>query len=1508
MSDFAKKYNFTQKLYESANSLVYRGYHIVNNQSVILKVLKQSYPSPEKIAWFKQEYETTRNLNLIGVVEVYRLENDQHNWLMVLEDFGGESLERLIEKRSFSTAEFLPLAIEIVDILAQVHQQQIIHKDINPSNIVWNQTTGKIKLIDFGISTLLAKENSTFRSPNLLTGTLAYISPEQTGRMNRAIDYRTDFYSLGVTFYELLTDRLPFSTDDSLELLHSHIARQPLLPHQCQPDIPLVLSQIVEKLMAKNPEHRYQSAYGLKADLEACLNQWQTQERIEPFPLGKQDITDRFQIPQQLYGRETEIAILTAAIARVGEGAREMILVSGYSGIGKSALVQEVYQPLTQQQGYFISGKFDQLQRDIPYASIIQAFRTLIKQILTESQDAIANWREQLLDILGANGQVIIEVIPEVELIIGKQPKVPVLTPTETQNRFNLVLQNFIKVFTQREHPLVIFLDDLQWADRASLTLIQLLMTAADSQYLCLIGAYRNNEVSPAHPLMVTLEEIRKTQAIVQEISLAPLELLNVTELIADTLQVERVTAQPLAELVHTKTGGNPFFINEFLKSLSAQGLFSFDYGRGCWQWDLGQIQAQPIADNVVTLMAQKVQKLPTETQAVLKLAACVGNQFDLETLAIVNEKSLRETAVDLWAAIAEGFILPLSDTYKLMELDVEGISEQLQAEYKFAHDRIQQAVYFLIPEADKQAVHLHLGQLLLQNTTLEAQEQKLFDIVNQLNKGQSLIDQQPERNNLAELNLQAGQKAKASAAYQSAFNYLMIGIELLGENTWQVKYELTLKLYQQASEAAYLIGKFDQMEQWVEKVLQQAQTLLDKVAVYEIQIQAYYSQNKPQEAVDMALEVLKLLGVVFPEQPNESDFMQSLQSTQSALGERQILALLDLPKMTEPVKLAAMRILGFTVTTIMLLNPSLFLLSTLTMVNLSLQYGNAIESTFGYVTYSLILCDSLREIETGYQFGQLALGLLEQFNSKQLQARILVMANDHTKIWKQHVRETLSDLVKAYQVGIETGDLQFAALSGFIYCLHTYLMGRELAEVEREMAKYAEAIAQLKQEGILDWHQICRQSVLKLMGLTEDRPSLGGELYDEAKMLPIHLIILCLNRMVIDYLFGNIQQAFESTVKIKEEYLNTGGIFIPTHCFYDSLIRLGVFTDTSEPEQKSILEKVNINQEKMELWAKHAPMNYLHKFYLVEAERARVLGQHQDAREYYDQAISLAHENEYLNEEALAHELAGRFYLARSQNHVARNYLQDAYYAYQRWGAIAKVKDLETRYPQFLATAAKDTPSTRLPTPTTSENETATEVFDFHSVLRASQAISGEILLDQLLEKLIKVVIENAGAQTGFLLLEREEKLLIKAEINVNNNEIIVKEKNLVKNSQFLPISIINYVRRTKENVVLQDATTDSRFAKDTYLGKKQVKSLLCTPIINQGQLIGLLYLENNLTTGAFTQERLETLRILSAQAAISIENARLYTQLEDYNRNLEQRVEERTQELSQTLEVLKA
>ncbi len=1482
-------YQISAQIYQSSNSLVYRGYRKSDYLPVIFKVLRQDYPTSTQLTRYKQEYQITHDLKQRGVVKAYSLENHQNTLVIIFEDFGGESLRILTASKDFTLKEFLQIAIAISEALGNIHAANIIHKDINPANIVYNLQTKHLKIIDFGISTLLTQENPTLKNPNLLEGTLAYISPEQTGRMNRPLDYRSDFYSLGVTFYELLTGKLPFESEDSLELIHCHLAKSVIPPHKTVEAngnslLPRVISDIVMKLMAKTAEERYQSAWGIKADLEKCLQQLETTGVIKTFPLATQDIAKRFQIPQKLYGRDKEVDNLLTAFARVtGEQLKtELFLVSGYSGIGKSALVKEIYKPITQKKGYFIAGKFDQYQRDIPYYGILQAFRELVEQLLTETEAQLKQWRDKLQAALGVNGQVIIDVIPEVELIIGKQPAIPKLQPNEAQNRFNLVFQNFIQVFTQPEHPLVLFLDDLQWADLASLKLMQLLVNAPDVNSLLLMVAYRDNEVSAAHPLMLTIEEIKETGIIINEITLSPLDLVDINQLIADTLHTSEKATQPLAELLQTKTNGNPFFLREFLKSLYAEKLLQFDLKSLSWQWDLEQIKAQQITDNVVELMANKIQKLSHRTQQILKLSSCIGNQFDIETLSIVAETSPKEVALSLHDAIAQGLIVPKSDAYKsleLLELDEAITPDRLTVEYQFIHDKIQQAAYSLIREQDKEKVHLSVGKLLLKNTSEEQLQEKIFDIVNQLNLSIKLINSFSEKEKIARLNLVAGKKAIVSAAYKSALKYLKVGLVLLGENSWQTHYQLTLELYNTATEAGYLTSDFELMEKLSNVVLERASTLLDKIQVYEIKIKAYESQNQVILAVNTGLEVLKLLGFNFPKAPNKVDILLELLKTKIALAGKSIEQLTALSPLTDPYKKAALSILSLLDACCYVGMPDLLPIIILKEINLLIKYGNPPTASTTYVVYGVFLCGFLRDIETGYKFGQLALNLLDKFDTQAIKCKTYTLVNCFIRIWKEPISCILKSLLDSYQIGLETGDLNLAAYSLVKYNQFLYQIGTQLTVVEQEMKKVI--IKQSIQLNVAVNQQIYLQAVLSLLGKSKNPCHLRGESYNEDKMLPLykqsnnHTVIFTVyfQKLILCYLFENYAQALENAFLVKDYFkAAVASPSIAICLFYDSLARLAIYGENKRMSSYLLLKKVKANQKKMKKWAHYAPMNFLHKYYLVEAEKYRVLGKYSQAIDLYDRAINLAHENEYLNEEALAYELAAKFYLSRGNNLVAATYMKQARYCYLKWEANAKVKQLDEKYPQLLATVVQQS-NTNNSNRTTITSETKQETLDLATLIKTSQALSQITDLSQLLETLIKFVLENAGAEKGFLILVQSDDLIIQAE--GTTEEIITLQAVPIDRNNNLSQTIINYVYRTQETLVLNNASSEGLFINEEYINSNQIKSVLCLPILNQGKPIGILYLENNLAENVFTAERLEVLKLISAQAAISIENA---------------------------------
>jgi PAS domain S-box-containing protein len=1496
------------QIYESSASLVYRGVREQDDRAIVIKLLKQDYPSVQELTRYRQEYEITRTLNLEGVVKAYCQQDYQRTIAILLEDFGGESINIWMQQRPeafrpMPLSNFFQLAIKITDTLGKIHAANIIHRDINPSNIVLNLETGIVKIIDFGIATRFNRTNLVFRSPHQLEGTLAYLSPEQTGRMNRWVDYRTDFYSLGVTFYELLTGQLPFPTTNVLELVHCHIAKQPVPPHELNPAIPKPVSDLILKLMAKNAEDRYQSAWGIKADLELCAQRFAQSGEIANIQLGLQDVSEQFQIPQKLYGRDAEIRTLLAAFDRVSNQQEdashsvELMLVSGCAGIGKSALVQELYQPITEKRGYFIWGKFDQFQRNIPYSAIVDALRKLVHQLLGEPDDRVQQWRSRVLTALGSNGQLIIDTIPEVELIIGKQPAVPEVGATEAQNRFNRVFGRFIRVFCSKEHPLVLFLDDLQWIDSATLKLIELMLLDEQTHSLFLIGAYRENELSSTHPLTLTLESLRKQGAVIQDIVLTSLTLEPLSQLIAETLHHNVGTVRVLAELILCKTEGNPFFVNEFLKTLYAENCLMFDVDRRNWQWNIEQIQAMDITDNVVVLMTYKLSKLSESVQELLQLAACVGNEFDLNTLSMICEIPVRQLFSNLAIAVRVGLILPTS------ELDENLIVQH----YRFLHDRIQQSAYALIDESQKQVVRLQIGRNLLEKTSSEQLSARLFEIVDHLNRGIELVTDESERTELARLNLMAGQKAKAAMAYEAALQYFKTGLEFLDSERWQSEYDLTLALYSEAAEAAYLQGRFDEMEQFVEVVLSHAKTAIDKVQVYNSRIQRYLSQGNLKSALKMGLEVLNLLEVTLIETPSQLDIQSGLESTAALSAGREIEDLINLPKMTAPEPLAAIDILANIAGTACMVSPALMILIVCKMADLSINYGNAARSPHSYAAYGFVLCGAVQDIELGYKFGKLALSLAERLNSKKGNAEALTVFSGMIMPWKVHCRKTIPILVDAYQNGMETGDFEFAGYAAYVACYHSFFIGESLSQLEQKTATYSKAIRQIRRENYSNWAAILWQTILNLLGRSENPSRLIGSVYNEEQALSHAIAVkdgtgihyFYVSKLILCYLFGEYHQAAQTAV-LAREYLEkeTATIAVPLFHFYHSLVLLSLLIEASSSEKAAWLSCVNTNQEKMQKWAAHAPMNYLHKFHLVEAEKARVLGQFFEAEEFYEQAIAGAAEHEFIQEEALAYELAAKHYLARGRVKIAQTYMKEAHYCYDRWGATAKVKDLENRYPQLLNSNLVRQSN---PIVTDETIRRPTEAIDLAAVMKAAQALSEIIHLDQLIATLMQVVIENAGAETGALILLENDRLTVMAQCGESRQCDL--KKTSVNDCATIPISVIHLVERTQETLVFDDAVSEPSYLTDPYIQNQQTRSLLCMPILKQSQLIGILYLENNLSTGVFNSDRLRVLKLLIAQAAISLENARLYQQLENYADTLERRVEERTQALQQEI-----
>lgn len=1517
-------YVIVEQLYVSSRTEVCRATRECDRQPVVIKLLRREHPSFNELLQFRNQYTISKSLNLPGVVRPYCLEPYGSSYALVMEDTSSTSLELWAKQRCrqnqanegnrngdrksacLLVSEFLDIAIQLADILHHLHQKRVIHKDIKPANVLINPETGQVKLIDFSIASLLPQAAQSVQNSNG-GGTTAYISPEQTGRMNRGVDYRSDFYSLGVTFFELLTGQLPFTATDSIELIHCHLAKQPPLAHSINSKIPPVLSEIINKLMAKNAEERYQTALGFKRDLEQCLNQLTTTGWIIPFELGQFDICDRPIIPQTLYGRETEIQCLLDAFEQVAQGTSQMLLVAGSSGIGKTAIVSEVRKPIVRQRGYFIKGKFDQFNRDIPLSAITQALRELIEQLSTETTQQLETWKARILAALGNSGQTLIELIPELEQIIGQQPEIPELTGLAAQSRFNLLFQKFIQVFTSLEHPLVLFLDDLQWADAASLKLIQILMTE-NIGYLFLIGAYRDHEVSPIHPLMMTLDEMRKANTIIQTITLPPLQLQHINQLVAKTLNCSIARSQPLAELIYSKAEGNPFFSNQFLKALFDDQLIYFNTTDCAWECDLSQIQQLAMLEEVAEFIAQRLKKLPEPTQAVLQFAACMGNQFDLTTLAIVSEQPEAEVAANLWCALQEGLVLPYTEVYKFyvgQEHHAPLPTSIPTIRYKFLHDRIQQAAYSLIPSEHRQAIHYHIGQRLLANLPETAQNEKLFDIVNQINFGLQLLDEFVEREELARLNLVAGQRAMLSTAYDAATRYFETGIQLLSKDAWINQYDLIYGLYCGLAKVQLCCAKFQQLEETTKLILEYLTYPIDRANIYTIQTIQYTLQGYYSEAIRVGLTGLNQLGVEISQACLTETIEAESTAIASSLANYSIDSLLDLPTATNPVVRAAIKLLiALDPPTYITANFDLYTLVTLKATKLSIQHGNIAESVKAYVNYGLLLNLTQGQYQRGYEFAKMAVQLSFNLNSKSEQCKACLLLGSWIQVWAKPLTGAASINYEGFMAGIDAGEIQFAGYNLMGNIFNRLFQGENFDAIADDIEKFWLMANKSQNELLLSTLAIAELFIITLSS-TENRhnnsvlelEALINHAKDSQAWLAVGLHAIL--KMQLSCLTGRFESGLSHLLEAKA-ILNsiTGFTTYSGYYYYGSLILLNLVA-APELQEDDFLQQVRANQQKLKEWSDSCSENFLHKYLLVEAEFCRVTGDRITAIDLYDQAIAEARVNGYVQEEALASEMAAKFYLFWNKTKLAQDYLVNAYYGYARWGAKAKLDQLEVQYPGLLTPVLQPSSTSSDETDSVADaaflsvhgKSTSTEMsvmLDLATILKASQALSSEIDLKRLLSTLLQVMLETAGADKCVLMLMQNEQLLVQG-IIVNHSSSTVLQHIPVETSQDLPVGLVHSVQRNLQPIVLTNAVAHSTLMGDPYIQRQQPKSILCSPILSQGKLVSVLYLENNLIIGAFTNDRIELLNLLCTQSAIALENAHLYAREQEKSQQLE-------------------
>jgi PAS domain S-box-containing protein len=1461
-----------QVLWEDDERVFCRG-HVNGDRTSVLAVLPAAeHPTPTTLDRLAREYELKDELDGAWAARPIELIRDRGRTMLVLEDTGSEPLHRLLgapmEMRSF-----LRLAIAVTTALAQVHRRSLVHKDIKPANILVNRTTGEVKLTGFGIASRLPRERQAPAPTESIAGTLAYMAPEQTGRMNRSIDARSDLYALGVTFYQMLTGSLPFSATDPMEWVHCHIARQPVPPSERLATVPAAVSNLVLKLLAKTAEERYQTAAGLERDLRRCLAAWEAQHRIDAFPLGQQDTPNRLAIPEKLYGREREIETLLAAFDRVvAEGTPELVLVSGYAGIGKSSVVNELHKALVTPRGLFASGKFDQYKRDIPYATLAQAFQSLVRSLLGKSDTELSAWRDALREALGPNGQLMVDLVPELRLIIGDQPPVAELPPHDAQRRFQLVLRRFIGVFARPEHPLALFLDDLQWLDAATLDLLEDLLTLSDRQHLMLIGAYRDNEVTAAHPLMRKLEAIKTSGGKVAEIALVPLAREHLAQLIADALRCEPERATLLAQLVYEKTSGNPFFAIQFVSSLEDEGLLAFDHDAALWSWDSARIHAKGFTNNVVDLMVGKLTRLPAETQKALQQLACLGDIAEVTTLAIVLATPGEQVHADLWEAVRLELI------------------ERLDGSYKFIHDRIQEASYLLVREELRGEAHLRIGRLLAAHTPPDKREEAIFEIVNQLNRGAALMATRDEREQLAEFNLIAGKRAKASTAYASALTYLVAGAALLPKNAWECRHELTFALDLHRAECEFLTGALGEAEARLAELAGRAVSLADLATVTRLRVNLLMPLGRSDRAVAVGLDYLHRVGIAWSAHPTTDEVRQEYARVWQQLGDRPIESLLDLPPMADPVACATMDVLTSLVTPALFTDENLRALVVGRMVTLSLEHGNSDASCYAYTTVANVLGLCFGDYKAGFRFGQLGLEMVEQRGADRFKPRVYLAFGTLAKPSIRHFPMGRAIAQHAFDAALRAGDLSYAAFSCNHVLSQLLASGNPLAEVQREAEAGLAFAHQAKFDLVVDLITAQFGLVRVLRGQTAVFGSFSGAGFDEQRFeqhleeVPIAAWLYWIRKLQTLVLAEEPLAAVAAARKAERLLWLSPTIFERAeYHLYDSLAQAALCHAAPAAERARHREALAAHHRQLQIWAEHCPENFENRAALVGAEIARLEGRDLDAERLYEQAIRSARANGFVHNEALAYEVAARFYAARGFDDIARLYLRNARYCYVRWGADGKVRQLDQSYPQL-----KHEPPGAGPTSTIGAS---VERLDLATVINVSQAVSGEIVVDKLLDTLMRTAIEQAGAERGLLILPKGVEPRIEAEAMTGGDTVVVNLRDQPVTASVLPESVLHYVLRTRESVILDDAAAQSPFAEDPYIHQRQARSVLCLPLLNQAKLIGVLYLENNLAPGVFAPTRLAVLKLLASQAAISLENTRLYRDLADLYRDLAER-----------------
>ncbi|MEH6650666.1 MAG: diguanylate cyclase [Motiliproteus sp.] len=1503
-------YEIDSVLGRSVGRVAYRARRITDGSEVVVETLDAEYPDRKGVAEIRREGIIAKRLcEVDGVRKVYSVLPHGSGNLALVGELYEHSLESLLAREGgngLPLAEFLDIAQNLVRTLGAIHRQDIVHKALTPAHVLYDPSTGATALAGFAIASELDQERQAVHLSRRLEGPLPYMSPEQTGRMNRDLDYRSDYYSLGVVLFELLTGKRPFEADNLLGWVHSHISRLPPVPHETCSEVPEVVSEIILKLLAKSPEARYQSAEGLLHDLACCADRLAAGHGIEPFELGIKDVCNKFLVPQALYGRDSEVTELLGLFESAVAGSNEFCLVSGYSGVGKSALVNEMDRPLIRERGFLVQGKFEQFQHGEAYTALAATFRGLVQQVLAEPESSLAQWREQLLDALIPNARLMVDLVPELELIIGPQPNVTALPPAEARNRLHIVLTAFLHVFAGEGHPVVLFLDDLQWSDAPTLELIRRLVTSRELSHLLLIGAYRDNEVGAGHPLWLLIDDL-KAKKHIRHLPLGPLKCDSVAHLVADGLCRELNETRPMSDMLFQKTQGNPFFVNELLRQFHKEGTLVPDPDRGGWNWDLDAARWSGVSSDVVEFMVENLRRLDPETQRVLQLAACIGSTFDLQTLSAIYQLTITETASALLPALKQHVVLPLNSDYRLVGEQLESDSEflSLNPSYRFQHDRVQQAAYALINAQQLRSVHLSVGRLMLQHAGETVPDERLIDIVGHLNEGRQLITSAQEQLLVAELNLRAGVRARHSTAYESALNYLKVSLELLPSAPWQAVPELMRVLAEETQQCAYLTGRADEADHWIEVMQKHARSDLERSSILATRTRQYATLGRMEESILSAIQGLAMLGVKFTDDPTQEDIARERQLVEENLGSRSIAELVEAIQVEDPATLTAMRLLMEIFAAAFLSGSgNLFPYLVLKSVNLSLRHGNCPESAFAYAAYGMLLCGELDEPALGCQYGEVGLAINERLDDLTLRARVIYVYAMFVSHWSHHWSGLTAWFRKGIEAGYQSGDLLYLAYSAQDCVIWDPTM--DLQTAHRLHAENLEIVRECAYQDSLDSGTLFLQLQRNLLGLTKAPCSLSDDSFDEEQCLAGMRQRQFMTGIANFHIYSAEICFIHGEYELAHDHIRAQDRLIKSAMSLPQLVRFYIvafltlttrYPDMNADEQTETRQRLDRDLLRMTRWANNCAVNFRHLQYLMEAELKRIDGSNEAAQECYDAAIDAARESGFIRDEATACERAARHLLLLGRRRSAEGYLRGAHHSYDRWGAQRKVTQLEQEHPVLRELVAA---------PAVFSRRLEIGDMDLASVMKASREISGEIVLDQLLNTTMAILLENAGGQWGCLVVRRDGRLMVEAAVLPEAGLPIssVPNRSLVPDFNGaqvpLPVTLISEVLHSGEAVVLHDAASEGPFVRDPYVLMARPKSLFCVPIL-QERVEGALYMENNLSCGIFTKERVEVIRLLAAQAAVAIENARLYEQIQDYSRTLENKVAERTARLEQ-------